>query len=42
MLYPSPLEYLAAFAVAFLCGALAATCHCKYVDKLRKEVTAYA
>ncbi|MGU7776307.1 hypothetical protein ACV229_39910 [Burkholderia sp. MR1-5-21] len=42
MLYPSPLDYLAAFALAFICGVLAAACHCKYTDKIREEAAAHA
>ena len=42
MLYPSPLTYLAAFALAFIGGMLVAACHCKYVGKIRKEATAHA
>ncbi|WP_279613452.1 hypothetical protein [Burkholderia pyrrocinia] len=42
MLYPSPLDYLAAFALAFIGGVLVAACHCKYVGKVRREVTARA
>ena len=38
MLYPSPLDYLAAFALAFVGGVLVAACHCKYVGKIRREV----
>lgn len=34
MLPISPLEFLAAFALAFLGGALLAACHCKYVGKV--------
>ena len=33
----SPLDYLAAFALAFLGGALLAACHCKYVGKVRRD-----
>jgi hypothetical protein len=33
---PAPLEYLAAFALAFLGGALLAACHCKYMGKVRR------
>lgn len=36
MLPPSPLDYLIAFALAFLGGVLVAGCHCKYVGKIRK------
>ena len=38
----SPLEYLAAFALAFLGGALVAACHCKYVGKVRRDTHARA
>jgi hypothetical protein len=38
----SPLEFLAAFALSFLAGALLAACHCKYVGKVRREVHAHA
>lgn len=38
---PTPLDYLAAFALAFLGGALFAACHCKYVGKIRREVCAH-
>jgi hypothetical protein len=38
----SPLEFLAAFALSFLAGALLAACHCKYVGKIRREVHAHA
>ncbi|MCG5076499.1 hypothetical protein [Paraburkholderia tagetis] len=37
MLPISPLEFLAAFALAFLGGALLAACHCKYVGKVQRE-----
>ncbi|AIV48670.1 MULTISPECIES: hypothetical protein [pseudomallei group] len=33
----SPLEFLAAFALAFLGGALLAACHCKYVGKVQRD-----
>lgn len=39
MLPPSPLDYLIAFALAFLAGVLVAGCHCKYVGKIRREAT---
>lgn len=39
---PTPLDYLAAFTLAFLGGALFAACHCKYVGKVRREVCAHA
>ncbi|VWC90963.1 hypothetical protein BLA18110_03373 [Burkholderia lata] len=42
MLSPFPLDYLAAFALAFIGGALVAACHCKYVGKIRREVPAHA
>ncbi len=42
MSYPSPLDNLAAFALAFVCGMLVAVCHCKYISRLRKEVSAHA
>ncbi|BBA42628.1 MULTISPECIES: hypothetical protein [Burkholderia] len=42
MLSPSPLDYLAAFALAFIGGALVAACHCKYVGKIRKEGVTHA
>ncbi|MEK6289858.1 MAG: hypothetical protein V4793_00485 [Paraburkholderia tropica] len=38
----SPLDYLAAFALAFVSGALVAACHCKYVGKVRRDVLARA
>ncbi len=37
MLPPSPLDYLAAFALAFLGGVLVAACHCRYVGKVRRD-----
>ena len=40
MLPTSPLDYLAAFALAFLGGALLAACHCKYVGKVRRDTHA--
>lgn len=40
MLTPSPLVYLAAFALTFLSGALLAACHCKYVSKVRHDTHA--
>lgn len=40
MLSPSPLDYLAAFALTFLSGALLAACHCKYVSKVRQDTRA--
>ncbi|WP_257789120.1 hypothetical protein [Burkholderia pseudomallei] len=42
MLYSSPLDYLTAFALAFIGGMLVAACHCKYVGKIRKETTTHA
>lgn len=42
MLPISPLEFLAAFALAFLGGALIAACHCRYVGKVRREATCHA
>ncbi|WP_175948128.1 hypothetical protein [Burkholderia pyrrocinia] len=42
MLPISPLEYLVAFALAFLCGALVAACHCRYVGKVRRDAHANA
>ncbi|KGV07758.1 hypothetical protein [Burkholderia pseudomallei] len=39
---PSPLDYLAAFAVAFVSGVLVAAWHCKFVGKIRKEATVHA
>ncbi|RQQ62430.1 hypothetical protein DF021_08445 [Burkholderia stagnalis] len=34
---PSPLDYLAAFALVFLGCALLAARHCKYVGKVRRD-----
>lgn len=42
MLSPSPLDYLAAFALAFIGGALCSTCICRYVGRLWQEVVAHA
>ncbi|VBD43399.1 hypothetical protein [Burkholderia pseudomallei] len=42
MLYPSPLDYLTAFALAFVSGALCSACLCNYVDRVRKEARAHA
>ncbi|MDN7797131.1 MULTISPECIES: hypothetical protein [Burkholderia cepacia complex] len=42
MLYPSPLDYPAAFALAFVGGVLVAACHCKYVRKIHKEIATHA
>ncbi|CAG9202625.1 MULTISPECIES: hypothetical protein [Burkholderia cepacia complex] len=36
-MFPTPLDYLAAFALAFVSGALVAACHCKYVGKVRRN-----
>jgi len=33
----SPLEYLLAFAIAFVCGTLWSMCFCRYVGKIRRE-----
>lgn len=41
-MFPTPLDYLAAFALAFVSGALVAACHCKYVGKARRDVHARA
>ncbi|WP_165843544.1 hypothetical protein [Burkholderia reimsis] len=41
-MFPTPLDYLAAFALAFVSGALVAACHCKYVGKVRRDVHARA
>ncbi|MFM0212835.1 hypothetical protein PQQ96_36185 [Paraburkholderia sediminicola] len=38
----TPLDYLAAFALAFAGGALLAACHCKYVNRVRREAHAHA
>ncbi|WP_439890854.1 hypothetical protein ACS7SF_17085 [Ralstonia sp. 25C] len=40
MLPISPLEYLAAFAIAFVGGALLAVC--AFIGKFLRETTAYA
>ncbi|WP_198360099.1 hypothetical protein [Burkholderia ubonensis] len=40
MVSPSPLDYLAAFALTFLSGALLATCRCKCVNKVRHDARA--
>lgn len=37
MLPISPLEFLAAFALAFLGGVLLTACHCKYVGKVQRD-----
>jgi hypothetical protein len=42
MLYPSPLDFLTAFALAFAGGALCSTCLHKYVDRARKEASTHA
>ncbi|KGW25229.1 hypothetical protein Y043_5081 [Burkholderia pseudomallei MSHR2138] len=42
MLYPSPLDYLTAFALAFASGGLCSACLCKYLDRVRKEASAHA
>ena len=42
MLYPSPFDYLTAFALAFAGGALCSTCFHKYVDRVRKEASTHA
>lgn len=42
MLYPSPLDYLTAFALAFASGALCSTFLHKYVDRVRKEANTHA
>lgn len=42
MLYPSPLDYLTAFALAFAGGALCSTCLHKYADRVRKEASTHA
>lgn len=42
MLPVSPLDFLIAFALAFLGGALVAACHCKYVGKVRREAACHA
>lgn len=36
MLPISPLEYLVAFAIAYLSGVLWSMCLCKYLDKVRR------
>ncbi|WP_186047827.1 hypothetical protein [Burkholderia gladioli] len=38
----SPLDFLIAFALAFLGGALVAACHCRYVGKIRRDAYARA
>jgi hypothetical protein len=42
MLYPSPLDYLTAFALAIVSGALCSACLCKYLDRVRKEASVHA
>jgi hypothetical protein len=42
MLYPSPLDYLTAFAFAFVSGALCSVSLCKYIDRVRKEAHVHA
>lgn len=42
MLPVSPLDYLAAFALSFIGGALLAVCHSRHVDKVRREASAHA
>ncbi|AGK49514.1 hypothetical protein BTI_476 [Burkholderia thailandensis MSMB121] len=42
MLPISPLDFLIAFALAFLGGALAAACHCRHVGKVRRDAYARA
>ncbi|CAJ7707389.1 Uncharacterised protein [Burkholderia pseudomallei] len=42
MLYPSPLDYLTAFTLAFAGGALCSICFCKHIDRVRKEASAHA
>jgi len=38
MLYlQSPLQYLAAFAIAFLAGAISSTCIVAYVQKIKRK-----
>lgn len=38
----SALDYLAAFALAFVGGALLAMCHCRYFGKVRREARTHA
>ncbi|AJY28714.1 hypothetical protein BTM_1561 [Burkholderia thailandensis 34] len=38
----SPLDFLISFAIAFLCGALVAACHCRHVGKVRRDAYARA
>ncbi|CAJ3046446.1 Uncharacterised protein [Burkholderia pseudomallei] len=42
MLYPSPLDYLTAFALAFAGGAVCAIGLYKYIDRVRKEARVHA
>ncbi|MGG1945944.1 hypothetical protein AB1286_14175 [Trinickia sp. NRRL B-1857] len=42
MPYPSPLDYLTAFALAFLGGVLSSICLGKYINSVRKEASAHA
>lgn len=42
MLPISPLDFLIAFALAFLGGALVAACHCRHVGKIRRDSYARA
>ncbi|WP_186084721.1 hypothetical protein [Burkholderia gladioli] len=42
MLTISPLDFLVAFALAFLGGALVAACHCRHVGKVRRDAYASA
>ncbi|PVX97668.1 hypothetical protein C7402_101382 [Paraburkholderia unamae] len=42
MLYPSPIEYLTAFTLAFAGGALCSTLLHKHVDRVRKEASTHA
>ncbi|MCX5541473.1 hypothetical protein M3A49_18540 [Paraburkholderia sp. CNPSo 3076] len=42
MLYPSPLDYLTAFALAFAGGALCSICMYKQIDRVRKGASAHA
>lgn len=42
MLPISPLDFLIAFALAFLGGALVAACHCRHVGRVRRDAYARA
>jgi len=42
MLPISPLDFLIAFAIAFLGGALVAACHYRHVGKVRRDAYARA